>query len=484
MADVTPFKSTVVCAETQKVQDPPADEYASLNAPLLPPPVPTASPVLAEVPTAPPAVRPASPVPAAPPVVPPASPLPVPAEVSTAPPPVPTVPAAVPPTSPVVPTVPVVEAPRVSQPGQMGTAGLSMQQIIEMQHRPATRSVRRGPSVATRIVRVALGAVLVAGIGLGARLGWDVYQERQDEADELAADEAATTPDTDLDLLMDDLDDLVRPTATKVDVSFEVPDLTYRIVYTAPDGDVSLRTAIDESDGSTTYYEFEHDGTGRYFRPDTVSDWLDATSEPDWAGFEEAFDRRGQHVLLLRDVIPAPAIPHTMLLSRTPEQLDVRSVDGALFPATSPAVAADAAPTPPTSIPPVAPLVTAPPVLELPAPTDPATTSAPPTPIPTVVPDVVGAGSTDATHYRVSIDVPAFAMSSPTAYADWQRMLRIEGFDFTVIDDGLDVWVDEFGLVRRLSNGSLTMTLHDVGSASSLFDEGRVAQPYPREEPS
>jgi hypothetical protein len=283
----------------------------------------------------------------------------------------------------------------------------------------------------------------VAGLGAGARFGWQAYQDRQD---------ASSAPEPSATFLPPIGEPLpivpvAAPAGVFTDATIEITDeagvvtSTMRIQSSLVTQNSSvLGYLLDAETGSGVDYESQIRGETVYFREIGATDWVDISADAAENGLIDDVRSIGTSVYTFDDVVPSEAIPFVTVLSETDEQLAV------------------------------APLVTA---SASSGGTEPGGVNE------TAVGDAAGAsqaapsgvpgpsGPITVRHYRLAFDMEAFASAEPFAQARWWS-------DFTN-DSTIDVWVDDAGVVRQLrtiSGGETTvLTLHDVADALPGFQE-------------
>lgn len=317
---------------------------------------------------------------------------------------------------------------------------------------PSTGATRKIPqrSIASRIVRTGFVAVLVAGIGAGARFGYDYYEHGR--SGETAATDTAAGPTDFLPHIGAGLPTVeAAPVSGRyVDVSLAVadgvlpdaaPTSTTRWQYSL----VSQNLRLDYQ-GDVGAYELDVRDDQFLVRVPERQGWVDASEEPTITAVADGLAPLRGLVPMFHDVVPLEAIPYASVTAETDEQLSLVALDPPvedIVPEPEAVVSDD----------PFAPIVEAPvpePMVGLESAPRP-TTSVP------------------VRHYTLSLDEEAFAAAAPFVYAEWLST----GW---WIDGDLDLWVDEFGVVRKMvtdtDTNTVTITIHDVADEFPDFQTG------------
>ena len=332
-------------------------------------------------------------------------------------------------------------------PATGGMSEYQLQAAALAQSGAAPGPARRVPrfSLAQRIGRTMIAAVLVAGLGAGARFGWQAYQDRQDESSASESSASFLPP------IGDPLPTgpVVVPAGGFTDASVEITDeagvvtSTMRIQSSLVTQNSSVQGyLLDAETGSGVDYESQIRGDAVYFRETGAADWADISAEAAENGLIDEVRSLGTSVYTFDDVVPSEAIPFVTVSSESDEQLAVAPL------ATTSATTAG---TEPGS------------VNETAADGGVAGTSE-------AVPDGSSrpSGPITVRHYRLAFDVEAFASAEPFAQAQWW-------FEFFTDDSTIDVWVDDAGVVRQLrmtvGAETIVVTLHDVVDALPGFQD-------------
>ncbi len=309
---------------------------------------------------------------------------------------------------------------------------------------PNRHAKQRGPqhSFGARVVRTAIVAVLVAGVGSAARFGWDAYQDRSTDTSEFAETTQTFLPPLGSPL---PTGDPLLPVGGYIDFRFAIDNsatgqaTTGRVresmTSTHHVYDLSFRdTATDPAD--EIVYDIRGERVVAQVRGS--AEWFDVPDESVKEELEELVSFSNV-VLTMHDLVPIEMHPFVSVLAETDEELQI--------------VPLSPAPPPPPAIDTSDELVVVP-----------ATT------IPVVTTFTASPGSSDVTrppgpvpvrHYQLQIDAPAFAAAEPAAYSDWVRLDFISG-----TTDTFDIWIDDLGIVRQFEGPdqgwNFSYTLNDV----------------------
>lgn len=358
----------------------------------------------------------------------------------------------------IAPPQPAAAAPTPTTSAIPGTEGLTIEQIQAIQSaqsgaRPiaARRVGKRSPGQQFR--RVVLAAVLVGGLGAGARFGFDEYERRQAESATTAAQEASSF----LPAIGGGL-----PTATA-----ERPSGRYmHVVVAVANATDSVTTTIrrDLSSGAMTIDETGTDGGEPFVymidvrndtiaaRSDSSSPWVAVTDDPLFAESVAESRRIAAGAIVFGDIVPPEMVPYVRVVSETEASLQVVPLDAAVD-TSADAILDD--------------------VIDNVLPDDPSS--------PTARPGVARpAGPTTVRHYEIDLDTDGFSEQFPFSYAD-----AYFGVSF---EETIGLWVDGLGIVRQIelggdSGASIVFTYHDIAPALPGFqDVGIVTVPMVEQE--
>lgn len=375
--------------------------------------------------------------------------------------------------TPMVPTIPA--APEISLPSATAapSAGKAMspaQLAVVAAATSASPAAARARqlsqrSLPARVVRTGFIALLVAGLGVGARFGYDYYENGRTDAE---TSDAASATARFLPPVGGDL-----PTREMSAPSGQFVDMTMAFVSTQDAGGeattagdtASYTNRIRYSLDGTRFTENFEDAEGAYeldvrngnvmIRPGGQNSWIDRSGTEEAA---EVLDRTVPlHGLvpMFHDAVPAEAVPYVTVVSETVEQLAIVPLGSPIEETAEPPASQDG------DAPSLVEIQTGAPLAE---PGNPLTVAdalpaAPPRP----------AGPVPVRHYTLMLDEVGFAAAAPHVHALWAN-----GVGDDLVDGGqLDVWVDELGVIRQFrtqtAGGTFTFTLNDVADALPGF---------------
>ncbi len=365
--------------------------------------------------------------------------------------------------APIVPTLPsaaaVASVPAAATTSNPGMSAERVAAIEAQQRATATRvKARQIPqhSIGARIVRTGFAALLVAGIGVGARFGYDYYEHgRPGQSAETGAESATGgfLPPVGGGL----------PIAEPATVSGKYIDAT--IVATSADQTVTetsrLRYSLQSSNltldftGAAEGYLLDVRDGKVHVRPDGQGNWVDVTGDANFSAIPASFGRFIGFVPVFHDMVPVEAIPFVTVTSEAEEQLNVIPLDPPVAPeveeAADVAVAGNVDPQLQDVVDRTAPVTTA-------------------------APAARPSGPVSVRHYTLSIDESAFAAAEPLVHANWSA----DGYPG---DTNIDIWVDDLGVVRQFRDvnewgDTVTVTFSDVAADLPNFQtESIVSTP-------
>ncbi|WP_162142072.1 hypothetical protein [Ilumatobacter coccineus] len=376
----------------------------------------------------------------------------------------------------IAPPQPAAAAPAAATSAIPGTEGLTIEQIQAIQSaqsgaRPtAARRVGKR-STGQQIRRVVLAAILVGGLGAGARFGFDEYERRQAESDTAAAQEASTF----LPAIGSGLPTAAaeRPSGRYMHVVVDVENATDSITTTIRHDLSSGAITIDETgtdDGEPFAYMIDVRGDTIAARPDSSSPWVAVTDDPLFAESVAESRQIAAGAIVFGDIVPPEMVPYVRVLSETDEVLPVVPLDVVVDTALENDDDADDGGRISTSGNSDGMLDD---VIDNVVPDEPASTS--------TRPGVVRpAGPTTVRHYEIQLDTDGFSEQFPFMYADAFFGVRFE--------ETIGLWVDDLGIVRQIelggdSDASIVFTYHDIAPALPGFqDVGIVPVPMAEQE--
>lgn len=376
----------------------------------------------------------------------------------------------------IAPPQPAAAAPAAATSAIPGTEGLTIEQIQAIQSAPSgsrpTAARRVGKrSTGQQIRRVVLAAILVGGLGAGARFGFDEYERRQAESDTAAAQEASTF----LPAIGSGLPTAAaeRPSGRYMHVVVDVENATDSVTTTIRRDLSSGAITIDETgtdDGEPFAYMIDVRGDTIAARPDSSSPWVAVTDDPLFAESVAESRQIAAGAIVFGDIVPPEMVPYVRVLSETDEVLPVVPLDVAVDTALENDDDADDGGRISTSGNSDGMLDD---VIDNVVPDDPASTS--------TRPGVVRpAGPTTVRHYEIQLDTDGFSEQFPFMYADAFFGVRFE--------ETIGLWVDDLGIVRQIelggdSDASIVFTYHDIAPALPGFqDVGIVPVPMAEQE--